>query len=149
MIQENGLQCKVVSPKHYQGKGMQVWDVVNAFAPRTKDPNVVVYWFNVVKYILRFHKKGKRATKVQDLRKCLTYLLKLIEAYEGELHGEKSRGTTGHIQGVPEGDEVQTQLPGTPSSLELYRAVSKAADRTGEGRGQGSLGRVRDGRTDG
>lgn len=65
-------------PNHYQGRdGLEVFDVFEEFTPC---PEYVegAYWSNVVKYILRFHKKNG----VEDLKKAQVYLGKLIERLE-------------------------------------------------------------------
>lgn len=55
-------------PSHYQGAGMQVWDVWDAF-------NLGAYESNIVKYVLRWKEKNG----VEDLKKAKVYLDRLIE----------------------------------------------------------------------
>ena len=54
-------------PPHYKGKGMEVIEVIQAFG-------LGYNLGNVVKYILRAGKKGKRYKKVEDLKKAQWYL---------------------------------------------------------------------------
>ncbi len=60
-----------VNPTHYDGKGMQVWDIWDAF-------KCGVYEANIIKYILRHEKKNG----VEDLKKARTYLDRLIAQEE-------------------------------------------------------------------
>ncbi len=67
---------RVVHPSHYN-KGIEMWDYAHTH-------NLDFFEGNIVKYITRWrHKNG-----IEDLKKCLQYLEKLIEL-EKEL---KSRG---------------------------------------------------------
>jgi hypothetical protein len=58
-------------PSYYDGKGMQPFDVIDAFG-------LDFYEGNVIKYVIRWRKKDG----VTDLRKARTYLDKLIELAE-------------------------------------------------------------------
>ena len=58
-------------PKHYQGQGMQVWDVWDAF-------DLGRYESNIVKYVLRYKEKNG----VEDLKKARVYLYRLISRHE-------------------------------------------------------------------
>ncbi len=62
----------VNNPAHYMGNGMQVIDVLKAFFDH--DEYVGFLCGNVVKYVLRYRKKGG----VEDLSKAQWYLNKLI-----------------------------------------------------------------------
>lgn len=64
----------VYSPAHYAGNGMQVIDAIHAFFGERE--YVGFLWGNVVKYVLRYRKKGG----VEDLEKARWYLNKLIVA---------------------------------------------------------------------
>ena len=64
----------VYSPAHYAGNGMQVIDAIKAFFGERE--YVGFLWGNVVKYVLRYRKKGG----VEDLEKARWYLNKLIVA---------------------------------------------------------------------
>ena len=64
----------VYSPAHYAGEGMQVIDAIKAFFGERE--YVGFLWGNVVKYVLRYRKKGG----VEDLEKARWYLNKLIVA---------------------------------------------------------------------
>jgi len=44
-------------PQHYFGtNGIEVLDVIDGFVPIGRSPQEIIYWFNVVKYILRYRK---------------------------------------------------------------------------------------------
>jgi hypothetical protein len=62
------------TPSHYQGKTMQVFDVLNEFL--TVEANHGFYVGNVIKYVVRF--KGKNGK--EDLLKAREYLNKLIDS---------------------------------------------------------------------
>lgn len=64
----------VNAPAHYAGEGMQVIDAIHAFFGERE--YVGFLWGNVVKYVLRYRKKGG----VEDLEKARWYLNKLIVA---------------------------------------------------------------------
>ena len=64
----------VYSPAHYAGDGMQVIDAIKAFFGERE--YVGFLWGNVVKYVLRYRKKGG----VEDLEKARWYLNRLIAA---------------------------------------------------------------------
>lgn len=61
-------------PSHYQGKSMQVFDVLNEFL--TPEENHGFYVGNIIKYVVRF--KGKNGK--EDLLKAREYLNKLIDS---------------------------------------------------------------------
>jgi len=61
---------KVISPKHYVGKGMEVIDIIDAF-------DLNAYEANIIKYVLR-HKKKEG---VICLRKAKWYLDRMIEKF--------------------------------------------------------------------
>jgi hypothetical protein len=60
-----------VNPTHYDGAGMQVWDVWDAF-------DCGRYESNIIKYVLRHKKKNG----IEDLKKAQTYLNRLIDQEE-------------------------------------------------------------------
>ena len=70
-------------PPYYKGKGMEVIEVIQAFG---LDYNLG----NVVKYILRAGKKGKRYEKVEDLKKAQWYLNNEIQREEKYYGTEKT-----------------------------------------------------------
>lgn len=59
-------------PAHYQGKTIQVFDVLNEFL--TDEANHGFYVGNIIKYVLRHREKNG----VEDLKKARVYLDKLI-----------------------------------------------------------------------
>ncbi|HEL1580978.1 TPA: DUF3310 domain-containing protein [Streptococcus suis] len=68
----------VTKPKHYQGKyGLEVIDVTRNFIGNLRGMQAV-YFFNTVKYILRFQWKNG----VEDLKKARQHLDWLIEEME-------------------------------------------------------------------
>jgi hypothetical protein len=62
------------TPSHYQGKTIQVFDVLNEFL--TAEENHGFYVGNIIKYVVRF--KGKNGK--EDLLKASEYLNKLIDS---------------------------------------------------------------------
>jgi predicted transcriptional regulator len=62
------------TPSHYQGKTIQVFDVLNEFL--TPEANQGFYVGNIIKYVVRF--KGKNGK--EDLLKASEYLNKLIDS---------------------------------------------------------------------
>jgi hypothetical protein len=64
---------QVNSPKHYQGNGIEVIDIIDSF-------NLNFNLGNSIKYILRADKKGN---KKQDLEKALWYLDHELKKYNG------------------------------------------------------------------
>lgn len=76
------MEEKVENPAHYQTRdGIDALSVIMAF---TDDISNAQYGFlmgNVIKYILRWHKKNG----LEDLKKCryyLDYLIDLVSAYD-------------------------------------------------------------------
>lgn len=65
-------------PSHYKSEsGLEAIDVIDAFVP-----NLYAYYLgNVLKYLLRAHKKGDTLT---NLRKAKWYLDRLIEKVGGK-----------------------------------------------------------------
>ena len=92
----------VKKPTHYQGQGMQVLDVTDAF-----DCNFNIG--NVVKYVLRADKKRNH---VEDLLKAREYLAHeisrisdehtLLEGILSELNVELAREPSAELSAVPE-----------------------------------------------
>jgi len=62
------------TPSHYQGKSLQVFDVLNEFL--TIEANQGFYVGNVIKYVVRFKEKNGK----EDLLKAREYLNKLIDS---------------------------------------------------------------------
>ena len=73
---ESRLPADATRPSHYNGKTMQVFDVLNDFL--TKEALAGFYIGNVVKYVLRHGKKNG----VEDLKKARVYLEKMIALYD-------------------------------------------------------------------
>lgn len=76
------MSDNVNKPSHYISEsGIEVLDVIDAFkaCPEYKTG---FFWGNVVKYVLRFHKKNG----IEDLKKAEFYLKRLIEELE---HGNR------------------------------------------------------------
>ena len=69
------IECtkKAIEPPHYQGKTIQVFDVLDEFL--TEEEVGGFYTGNVIKYVLRHKAKGGK----EDLMKAKAYLDKLIE----------------------------------------------------------------------
>lgn len=66
-------------PSHYNQGGMEVLDVIKAFASDLSGAEAF-YAGNIIKYVLRWnHKNG-----VEDLEKAKVYIDKLIESRKGE-----------------------------------------------------------------
>lgn len=63
-------------PLHYQGKNMEVFDVLEAFL--TKNELEGFFKGNVIKYVLRYPYKDGR----NDLIKARHYLNKLVELHD-------------------------------------------------------------------
>lgn len=63
---------KVNHPSHYQGNGLEVIDVIEAFALNFN-------LGNAIKYILR---AGKKENMSEDLNKAIWYLNRKLEAHE-------------------------------------------------------------------
>lgn len=61
-----------VGGNHYRALTPQPWDVIVAW-------DLDFLAGNVVKYVARAGRKGNRATRLEDLRKALHYIEKLIE----------------------------------------------------------------------
>ena len=71
---KRAVNYDATTPSHYQGKTMQVFDVLNEFL--TVEANQGFYVGNVIKYVVRF--KGKNGK--EDLLKAREYLNKLIDS---------------------------------------------------------------------
>ena len=63
----------VNSPSHYQGNGIEVIDIIEAF-------NLNFSLGNAIKYILRADKKGN---KKQDIQKAIWYLNNELKKFNG------------------------------------------------------------------
>lgn len=75
----------VNSPSHYQGNGMEVVDVIEAFG---LDKSFCLG--NVVKYVLR---AGKKDATLQDLKKARWYLDRQIAGMEAVANQVNNRVT--------------------------------------------------------
>ena len=74
-FEEQKGDSKQINPSHYISEsGIEALDVLDAFKP-CPEYKAGFFWGNVVKYILRFHKKNG----VEDLKKAEFYLKRLIE----------------------------------------------------------------------
>lgn len=62
--------------QHYQGKTIQVFDVLDEFL--TIEANRGFFVGNIIKYVLRYPNKNG----VEDLKKAAHYLQKLIDSYD-------------------------------------------------------------------
>jgi hypothetical protein len=63
----------VNSPRHYQGNGIEVIDIIESF-----DLNFNLG--NTIKYVLR---AGKKGNKKEDLEKAVWYLKRELNKFEG------------------------------------------------------------------
>lgn len=69
--------CTEVRPDHYKVGDIQPWDYMQAKMSEEAFEGFLVG--NVIKYVSRYsHKNG-----IEDLRKAVTYLNKLIQSKEG------------------------------------------------------------------
>nr|DAN55302.1 MAG TPA: nucelotide kinase [Caudoviricetes sp.] len=72
------MNDNVNKPSHYISEsGIEALDVIDAFKP-CPEYKAGFFWGNVVKYVLRFHKKNG----IEDLKKAEFYLKRLIEELE-------------------------------------------------------------------
>lgn len=69
-----------VGGDHYHNKGLQPWDVIDAWG-------LGYYDGNVIKYLARWQDKGG----IEDLRKAQHYLEKFIESVESEQAQDAAR----------------------------------------------------------
>lgn len=70
--EKTGITTKQVGGRHYSDKEIQPWDYIYA-------NNLGYFEGNCVKYVSRWRDKGG----VEDLRKAIHYLEKLIEIEQG------------------------------------------------------------------
>lgn len=71
----------VVNPSHYQTRdGIDAMSVIMAFTDDIQNAQYGFLMGNVIKYILRWHKKNG----LEDLKKCRYYLDYLIDLVEAE-----------------------------------------------------------------
>lgn len=68
-----GANSKQVAGSHYSDKSIQPWDYIHA-------NNLCYFTGNCVKYVSRWRDKGG----INDLKKAIHYLEKLIELEEGK-----------------------------------------------------------------
>lgn len=57
-----------IRPDYYKKKGIEVWDIIDAY-------DLDFYEANAVKYVLRWREKGG----VEDLKKAITYIQRIID----------------------------------------------------------------------
>lgn len=72
-VTQKGANSKQVSGSHYSDKEIQPWDYIHA-------NNLCYFTGNCVKYVSRWRDKGG----IDDLKKAIHYLEKLIELEEGK-----------------------------------------------------------------
>ena len=70
--EKTGYPARQVGGNHYRDKEIQPWDYIHA-------NNLCYFTGNCVKYVSRWRDKGG----VEDLRKAIHYLEKLIEIEQG------------------------------------------------------------------
>jgi hypothetical protein len=70
---QKGANSKQVAGSHYSDKEIQPWDYIHA-------NNLCYFTGNCVKYVSRWRDKGG----INDLKKAIHYLEKLIELEEGK-----------------------------------------------------------------
>ena len=70
---QKGANDKQVAGSHYSDKSIQPWDYIHA-------NNLCYFTGNCVKYVSRWRDKGG----IDDLKKAIHYLEKLIELEEGK-----------------------------------------------------------------
>ena len=70
---QKGANSKQVSGSHYSDKEIQPWDYIHA-------NNLCYFTGNCVKYVSRWSNKGG----IDDLKKAIHYLEKLIELEQGK-----------------------------------------------------------------
>ena len=118
----------IVAPDyHYGTGGMEIQQVAEEFAPRHRNPLVLINWYNALKYLLRYHRKAKKAQQLLDLRKCYTSLVQLMELYDDSRPGKPI--TTASDVSKPE--EVSSGFPRAHTGQELSRTVPEEANRSG------------------
>jgi hypothetical protein len=67
---------RVIHPNHYN-RGIEMWDYAHSH-------NLDFFEGNIVKYVTRWKDKNG----IEDLKKCIQYLNKLIELEENRLKNE-------------------------------------------------------------
>ena len=72
-VPQKGANSKQVSGSHYSDKEIQPWDYIHA-------NNLCYFTGNCVKYVSRWRDKGG----IDDLKKAIHYLEKLIELEQGK-----------------------------------------------------------------
>ena len=133
-VSDDLLPNQMVAPSyHYGRQGMQIFQVVSEFAPVHRNPMVLINWFNTVKYLLRYHRKSKRAQRLLDLRKCYTSLVQLLEIYEHDEWSAINRHTAPDDKGVPQNQQVPVEFLGAPLNAKLPGQLSKTLLDGGEG----------------
>lgn len=69
---------KQVAGTHYKDMGVQVWDVVDSWP---LEQRIGYYRGNALKYVMRM---GTKDASVQELKKAIHYLEKLVEILGGK-----------------------------------------------------------------
>lgn len=64
---EESIRDKQIGGKHYKGKQIQVWDIIDEY-------NLSFYEGNALKYLLR-----RKDNRIEDLQKLIHYIEKQIE----------------------------------------------------------------------
>ena len=68
-------------PDHYTSRTMEAIDIIEMIIDGEQNPKVAYNMSNVLKYLLRFRKKGK---STEDLKKAKWYLDRMIQKVEEE-----------------------------------------------------------------
>lgn len=71
-------------PDHYTSRTMEAIDIIEMIIDGEQNPKVAYNMSNVLKYLLRFRKKGK---STEDLKKAKWYLDRMIQKVEEENDG--------------------------------------------------------------
>jgi hypothetical protein len=121
-------------PRHYQsGSGLEVFDVIKAFAPKPNADHEVFLWGNAVKYILRYRKKRR---PILDLQKAAVYIQELVRLlslerdnriikadYDKRLKNRRT-STVGSLPTVSAKSKVQSVQPRTQSGHFMARKTT-------------------------
>ena len=113
-------------PKHYQsGSGLEVFDVIKAFAPKPNTDHEVFLWGNAVKYLLRYRHKRHM---LLDLQKAEVYVRELIKLLEKADHDKRLKNrrtsTVGSLPTVSAKSKVQSVQPRTQSGHFMARKTT-------------------------
>ena len=69
---------KQVGGEHYKNMGVEVWDVIDTWS---QSERIGYYRGNALKYTMRM---GRKDASVQEIKKAVHYLEKLIEVLEAQ-----------------------------------------------------------------